>query len=94
MFRDDTGLMYLKYESWLPLLGNFLFSIRRVPELIGEEVTVDGWFLRGMSPWTGLRELRTDEESIRSFIHYGGYVLAGFLLLVGAAILLAFGFVL
>ena len=85
MFQDRTGLMYLKYESWLPLLGNFLFALRRVPELIGEDVEVEGWFLRGTGPWVGMRRLRHGDETIRGFIHYGG--------LVSGVLLLAVGFV-
>lgn len=86
MFQDRTGLMYLKYESWLPLLGNFLFALRRVPELIGEEVEVEGWFLRGTGPWVGMRRLRHGEETIRGFIHYGGLVSGVLLLVVGLAV--------
>jgi Zn-dependent protease with chaperone function len=86
MFQDRTGLMYLKYESWLPLLGNFLFALRRVPELIGEEVEVEGWFLRGTGPWVGMRRLRHGDETIRGFIHYGGLVSGALLLVVGLAV--------
>lgn len=87
MFQDDTGLLYIKYEHWLPVIGNFLFSIKRVPELIGEEVAIDGWYLRGVSPRLGQRELRTDGETIRGFVHLGGYVAGSLLTLVGAILL-------
>ena len=89
MFQDGTGLMYLKYESWLPLLGNFLFALRRVPELIGEEVGVEGWFLRGTGPWVGMRRLRHGDETIKGFIHYGGLVSGALLLVVGLAVAVA-----
>ena len=92
MFKDRTGMMYLKYESWMPVLGNLLFSIRKVPELIGEEVTVDGWFLRGVSPWMGMRRMETADDSIRGFIHYAGLITGVLLALVGAAVLIVFGF--
>jgi Zn-dependent protease with chaperone function len=91
MFKDSTGLMYLNYESWFPLLGNFLFSIRKVPELIGERVEVDGWFLRGTSPWVGMAQLQADEESIRGFIHYAGLVSGGLLTVIGFVVLVLFG---
>lgn len=92
MFKDGTGMMYLKYESWMPVLGNLLFSIRRVPELIGEEVAVEGWFLRGVSPWMGMCRLETDDDSIRGFIHYAGLITGLLLALVGAVVLVVFGF--
>jgi Zn-dependent protease with chaperone function len=87
MFQDGTGLMYLKYESWLPVLGNFLFALRRVPELIGEPVQIDGWYLRGVGPWTGLRRLQAGEESIKGFIHYAGLIAGAALAVVGLAVL-------
>lgn len=87
MFRDETGLMYLKYDSWLPLIGDFLFSVREVPELIGESVTVEGWYFRSTSPWMGLRRLDTDERTIKGFIHLGSFVGAGFAVLLGGLIL-------
>jgi hypothetical protein len=88
MFQDRTGLMYLKYESWLPLLGNLLFAVQRVPELIGEGVAVEGWFLRGTSPWVGMCRLRPggDGEEIKGFVHYGGLVGGAVLLVVGLAV--------
>jgi Zn-dependent protease with chaperone function len=87
MFQDDSGLMYVKYEHWLPILGNFLFSVKRVPELIGESVEIDGWYLRGVSPWLGMHRLRTDGETIKGFIHLGGYVAGGLLLAIGLLLL-------
>ena len=86
MFADRTGLMFLKYESLLPVLGNLLFAIRRVPELIGEGVTVEGWFFRGTGPWVRMRRLETDQESIRGFIHYGGFVAGGIVLALGVVV--------
>jgi hypothetical protein len=91
MFKDSTGMIYINYESWLPLLGNFLFSIRNVPELIGERVEVEGWYLRGMSPWIGMSHLDADEESIRGFIHYGGLISGGLLTVIGLVVLAVFG---
>lgn len=91
MFKDHTGLMYIKYESWLPVLGNFLFSIQRVPELIGEQVEIEGWFLRGTSPWAGMARLETGTESIRGFIHLAGLITGGLLTLIGVIVLLVVG---
>ena len=87
MFQDESGLMYITYEHWLPVVGNFLFSVRRVPELIGESVEIDGWYLRGVSPWLGMQRLRTDGETVTGFINLGGYVVGGVLLIVGLVLL-------
>lgn len=87
MFRDDTGLMFLKYDSWLPVLGDLLFAVRRVPDLIGESVTVEGWYFRATSPWTGLSLLETDGDEIRGFVHLGSIVGAIVVLLVGVVVM-------
>ncbi|MFT4947194.1 MAG: Zn-dependent protease with chaperone function [Natronomonas sp.] len=90
MFKDSTGLMYLKYESWLPFLGNLLFSVRNVPELIGERVDIEGWYLRGRSPWAGMHRLHSGEERIKSYIHYSGLIGGGLLVVVGLVIVALF----
>jgi len=87
MFQDETGLMYLKYDSWLPLLGDFLFSVREVPDLVGDSVTVEGWYFRATSPWMGLRRLDTGERTLKGFIHLGSFVGAGIALLLGVVVL-------
>lgn len=86
LFEDRTGLILLEYESWLPWLGNFLFSLRRVPELVGQQATVDGWYFRGVSTWTGLRRLRTTDDEVKGFVHLGGVIGGGFLVAVGVLI--------
>lgn len=73
MFQDQTGLLFLKYDSWIPFLGNFLFSVRQVPGLIGETVTVEGWYFRGLSSWLELRNLVVGEKAIAGFTHLGSY---------------------
>jgi Zn-dependent protease with chaperone function len=70
MFKDRTGLMYLDYDHWMPF-GNFLFSIRRVPELVGSEARVEGWFFRGTTQWVGMRRLHSGEETIKGYVHVG-----------------------
>jgi Zn-dependent protease with chaperone function len=87
MFQDDTGLMYLKYDSWLPLLGDFLFSVREVPGLIGDSVTVEGWYFRATSPWTGLRRLQAGDCTIKGFVHLGSYAGAALLITLGCIVL-------
>lgn len=87
MFRDETGLMYLKYDSWLPLLGDFLFSVREVPELIGDEATVEGWYFRSTTPWMGLRRLRSGDRTIKGFVHLGSYAGGVVAIVLGAVVL-------
>lgn len=92
MIRDDTGLMSVPYRSWLPVLGNLLFAIRNVPDLLGQDVTVHGWLYRSTSSWCVLRGLQTREGDRRGYLHYHTYAGAMVALLLGLGFV-AFGFV-
>ena len=87
MFKDETGLMYLRYESWLPVLGNLFFAVSKVPDLVGEKVEIDGWFLRGTSQHVAMLRLRAPGESVKSYVHISGLVLGALLLVIGVAVL-------
>lgn len=86
MFKDRTGLLYLNYKSCSPLLGNRLFSAREVPDLVGDAVEVDGWFVRGLGPALGMRHLRTDAKTIDGYVHLFGLVSGGMLAVLGVAV--------
>ena len=49
MFQDKTGLIYLDYQSKIPLIGNLIFSLTKVKALIDTSVKTTGWFFRGIS---------------------------------------------
>lgn len=90
MFKDDTGIMFIKYESWMPVIGNFLFAINKVPELVDQKVQMKGWFLRGNMPWVGMKTLTPEDgETIKGYIHiisiFGGAITT----LIGLALLIA-----
>lgn len=46
MLQDTTGLMYLDYESKIPIIGNLIFSLSKVKNLIDKSVRTNGWFFR------------------------------------------------
>jgi len=83
MIKDETGLMYLNYESWFPLLGNLLFAVSKVENLIGQKVEAEGWFLRGLFPYVGLNYLTTPSERIKSYVKLGALIGAGLLIFFG-----------
>ncbi len=49
MFQDKTWLIYLDYQSKIPLIGNLIFSLTKVKALIDTSVKTTGWFFRGVS---------------------------------------------
>ena len=87
MFEDRTGLLYLVYDHWLPVVGDLLFSVRRVPDLVGSPARVEGWYFRGTGQYLGIRRLEAGDETVRGFVHLGGYVAGAVLGALGLAIL-------
>lgn len=60
--QDPTGLMYLHYSSRFGPLGNWLFGMSQVDSFIRREVTVVGWFRRGLMPWVDFVRLDCDSK--------------------------------
>jgi hypothetical protein len=50
VLRDETGMMFLLYRSSIPF-GRLLFALRSADRLVGERVTVQGWYRRGLKPY-------------------------------------------
>ncbi|MBS3056403.1 MAG: M48 family metalloprotease [Candidatus Aenigmarchaeota archaeon] len=84
VIQDKTGLMFLNYESWFPVLGNLFFGLKRVPELINKDAEISGWFLRGISPIIGLKTLQTKNKKINGYVKLGG-IIGGLILIIAAA---------
>jgi heat shock protein HtpX len=56
VLQDATGMMFLYYRSSLPF-GRMLFAIRSADRLIGERVTVRGWYRRGLKPYVEVSQV-------------------------------------
>ena len=65
MIQDKTGLMYLDYESKIPIVGNLWFSLARAREWIDKKVKVDGWFFRGVSSSIVVNRLEDGEKILK-----------------------------
>ncbi len=61
VLQDETGFILLDYRQPLALF-QWIFAIRRVPQLIGEEVSVKGWYRRAPVPYLELRTLTAGGE--------------------------------
>lgn len=90
VMQDRTGLMFVNYESWLPWLGNLLFGWRKVPQLLNKDANISGWFVRGISPMVGMREMQAGKERLRGFVKLGGIVGGLILIAIGALLLAVF----
>lgn len=66
MLEDRTGLLFLDYQYWLPVLGDLVFAVKRAGTFIGESTACDGWFFRGSSQYLTLNEMHCGDEVIKS----------------------------
>ncbi|RUR72772.1 M48 family metalloprotease [Chlorogloeopsis fritschii PCC 9212] len=82
--QDRSGMLYLHYASRFGPLGNFLFGMKRVQSLIGEQVGAVGWFRRGVAPWMDLIQLQSQNGTIvNSYHRFWSFILGGGLITLG-----------
>jgi len=82
MFQDNTGLIFVDYQSVWGVLGNLLFALKKVKNLLGQTATINGWFYRGLSGHLKLRHLHSNDQSINSYPYLKGVFEAIFFLIL------------
>ena len=86
--QDRTGMIYLHYASRFGPMGNFLFGMNRVKNLLGAQVGVTGWFRRGVAPWVDLTQFITESGTVvNSFHRLWSFILGGAAILLGLFLL-------
>jgi len=90
-FRDETGMIFLRYASRFGPLGNFLFGARQAGGLIGQEGSAVGWFRRGVAPYLDLARFQTCHGQLLTSYHpFWQAVWAVLLLMVALLVMLLF----
>ncbi|WP_299491683.1 zinc metalloprotease HtpX [Acaryochloris sp. IP29b_bin.137] len=85
--QDPTGLMYLRYSSRFGSLGNLLFGLSQVKDLIGDSVNVTGWFRRGIVPWIDLTQLKTETgRKVDSYHRFWTLILGAGSIILGVSL--------
>lgn len=83
-FQDKTGLLFLRYSSRFGPIGNFLFGMSRVKNLIGSQTKTLGWFRRGAASWLDLIRLETNDGTIvNSYHRFWSFLISIILILFG-----------
>jgi Zn-dependent protease with chaperone function len=59
ILQTSTGLVKLYFWSYLGPLGNLLPKPPRPSSFVNQQVTVNGWFRRGATPWIDIETLRS-----------------------------------
>ncbi|MBK1990435.1 M48 family metalloprotease [Sphaerospermopsis aphanizomenoides BCCUSP55] len=86
--QDSSGMLYLHYASRFGPIGNFLFGMKRVESLIGQQVGTTGWFRRGVMPWMDLIQLEGENGTIvNSYHRFWSFVLSGGSIILGVVLI-------
>ena len=86
--QDSTGVIYLHYTSRFGAIGNFLFGMNRVKNLLGAQVSATGWFRRSVVAWVDLTHLTSESgTTVKSFHRLWAFILGGVAILVGLFLL-------
>ena len=90
-FQDKTGLLFLRYSSRFGPIGNFLFGMSRVKNLIGTQTKTLGWFRRGAASWLDLIRLETENGTIvNSYHRFWSFLISIVLILLGSYLTFSF----
>ncbi|HEX3093097.1 MAG TPA: M48 family metalloprotease [Candidatus Angelobacter sp.] len=63
VLRDSTGIMFILYQQSIPF-ARFVFGASEAESFVGQEVVVEGWFRRGMTPYVELSKLTGEYETV------------------------------
>jgi len=71
MFRDKSGIIYLNYESGIPLLGNLIFAWKKLEQqFINKAATASGWFLRSATHHIELHRFNAEGTELKSYVRF------------------------
>lgn len=84
--QDKSGcLIYLNYESIIPILGNLFFGLGRARKMIGQDSRAIGWFRRSTFQVVDLDKVEVSGQTIRSYTRFWGIILGVSLIILAVA---------
>ena len=75
IYQDQTGLIFLNYNSIFGFIGNLFFALAKIKSLFAIPSRAAGWFYRGMGSSISLKCLQTEKELVRSHPVFWAFVL-------------------
>jgi Zn-dependent protease with chaperone function len=88
IFQDKKGIIYLNYESGIPLFGNLIFAWKKLETLLNKDATASGWFFRGATHHIELSEFVSGSERIKSYVKF--WTVFGIVIVLGIVGLILF----
>lgn len=87
ILQDPTGIMFILYRQSIPF-ARYLFAVAAAEDFIGQDVTVEGWFRRGIRPYVEMSKIegRMTHRTYSRWVQYALSTIAvtlGFMWLTG-----------
>lgn len=91
MYQDKSGIIFLDFIAGIPVIGNLLFALTKLQNLINKSAKVTGWFFRGNFGHLSLNEFVSTEtnEKSKSYPVAYGYLGGVLLIIIGFIALIA-----
>ena len=74
VLRDATGIIFLLYRQSIPF-ARYLFAMSSAEKYIGQQVVIEGWFRRGLTPYVEMSKLsgqdHTSHRAISRWVQLG-----------------------
>ncbi|NER92952.1 MAG: M48 family metalloprotease [Symploca sp. SIO1B1] len=87
-FQDATGMIFLRYASRFGSLGNFLFGMGKVKNLLGSQGETTGWFRRGIAPWVDMTQFTSSSGTkVNSYHRFWSFIFGSGAMVVGLLLL-------
>ncbi|HTS63342.1 MAG TPA: hypothetical protein VMH28_15050 [Candidatus Acidoferrales bacterium] len=73
VIRDSTGILFMLYKQSIPL-ARIMFAVTAAAGYIGQRVTIEGWFRRGIRPYVEMGRLTGEDGKAQvawsRWVHY------------------------
>lgn len=70
IMQDKTGIVYIDYTSFWGLIGNMFFAWKKVKQIIGQSINVQGWFFRSNTQRVVLKNIDWNGTKIKSYARF------------------------
>ncbi len=89
VLRDSTGILFVLYRQSIPF-ARLLFAMGGAADYIGQKVTIEGWFRRGLRPYVEMSTLTgEDGRTRRAYSRWIQFSLAALAIAAGLLLLRA-----
>jgi hypothetical protein len=77
VMQDETGYIFILYQQSIPF-ARWFFGVSKAAEYIDQEVVIEGWFRRGLTPYIEMSKITAgDGQFSRAYSRWVQYAIAG-----------------